>query len=114
MPFLFLCVRENFGQSWRSQFETRSAMKIDEPSLNQTRPPDSYLSRYRDPAARRRYMREFMRGYRKRKTEDAMRTFQTTDPVRKLIWERSAELRRPLSDISKAIGKSHAYLQQFL
>lgn len=36
------------------------------------------------------------------------------DAVRQLILDRAAELKRPLSDISKNINKNHAYLQQFI
>ncbi len=36
------------------------------------------------------------------------------DAVRKLILDRSVDLEKPLSELSLAIGKNHAYLQQFI
>ncbi|HXJ59409.1 MAG TPA: S24 family peptidase [Verrucomicrobiae bacterium] len=36
------------------------------------------------------------------------------DAVRQLILDRAAELKRPLSEVSKKINKNHAYLQQFI
>lgn len=36
------------------------------------------------------------------------------DAVRKLILDRSAELEKPLSELSLGMGKNHAYLQQFV
>jgi SOS-response transcriptional repressor LexA len=36
------------------------------------------------------------------------------DPVRQLIHDRLSELRLRMSDVSKALGKNHAYIHQYL
>ena len=37
-----------------------------------------------------------------------------TEEARRVLRMRAAELKRPLSDLSKSIGKNHSYLQQYL